>query len=173
MVNSLSTRTAKEGDQVYMQTASPIALNGSIVVPVGTYVQGTVSLARRSGRVSGRAQLALHLETLTLPGGKSLRFTPRVAAAEAGESGQKVEGVENTIQQAPGIGQDAARIAVLAGTGAAVGGLADRSWQAAGIGGAAGGAVGFATTLMTRGREVELRSGSTLDVVFDRPLEIE
>jgi hypothetical protein len=51
--------------------------------------------------------------------------------------------------------------------------LAEHSWSAAGIGGAAGGAVGLATVLLTRGREVELRTGSTLDVVFDRPLEIE
>jgi hypothetical protein len=173
MVNSLNTRTAKEGDQVYMQTATPVALNGAIVIPVGSYVQGTVSLARRGGRVSGRAELALHLDTLTLPGGKALRFAPRVAAADPGETSQKVDGAENTIRQGSNVGQDAARIAVLAGTGASVGGLTDQSWKGAGIGAAAGGAVGFATTLMTRGREVELRAGSTLDVVFDRALDVE
>ena len=88
MVNSLNTRTAKEGDQVYMQTASPIAVNGAIVVPVGSYVQGTVSLARRSGKVSGRAELALRLDTLTLSGGKSVRFNTRLASVDSGETGQ-------------------------------------------------------------------------------------
>jgi hypothetical protein len=33
--------------------------------------------------------------------------------------------------------------------------------------------VGIATTLLTRGKEVELRQGSTLDVVFDRAITIE
>lgn len=35
MVNSVSTRTAGEGDQVYLQTATPIAVSGQIVVPPG------------------------------------------------------------------------------------------------------------------------------------------
>ena len=173
MVNSLNTRTAKEGDQVYLQTASPITVNGAIVVPPGSYVQGTVSLAQRSGRVKGRAQLALRLDTLTLNSGKTVRFNTRLTSVDAGDSGQKVEERENTVKQGSDIGHDAGQIAILAGSGAAVGGLADRSWKAAGIGGAAGTAVGFATTLLTRGHEVELRAGSTLDVVFDRALEIE
>jgi hypothetical protein len=36
-----------------------------------------------------------------------------------------------------------------------------------------GSAVGLATVLLTRGKEVELRQGSTLDVVFDRPVTLE
>ena len=43
MENSLSTRTAREGDYVYLRTASPISLDGKIVVPVGSYVQGVVA----------------------------------------------------------------------------------------------------------------------------------
>jgi hypothetical protein len=173
MTNSVSTRTAREGDQVYFQTASPIAADGRILVPVGSYVQGTVSQAKRSGKVAGKAELAIHLDTLLLASGKSLKFTPRLAGVESNDSGQKVEGAEGGVKQASGHGQDAGRIAILAGSGASVGGLADRSWSGAGIGAAAGSAVGLATVLLTRGREVELRSGSTLDVVFERPLAIE
>jgi hypothetical protein len=77
------------------------------------------------------------------------------------------------VEQAPTVGKDAARIAILTGTGASIGGIADRSWTGAGIGAAAGSAVGLATVLLTRGKEVELRQGSTLDVVFDRPIVIE
>src|ERR1051326_8670280 len=71
MVNSVSTRTAQPGDQVYLRTASPIAVDGQIIVPVESYVTGTVSQSRRSGRVSGRAEMAIRLDTLMLPGGKS------------------------------------------------------------------------------------------------------
>jgi hypothetical protein len=174
MMNSLTTRTAKEGDQVYLQTASPIALDGRIVVPPGSYVQGTVAMAKRSGKVSGRAELALRLETLTLASGKAMKFAPHLSSVDdAAESGQKVTGNEGVVKQSSSVGHDAERIAILAGSGAGIGGLADRSWKGAGIGGAAGGAVGIATTLLTRGREVELHAGSTLDVVFDRPMTIE
>lgn len=173
MVSSVSTRTAKAGDQVYLQTASPIAAGGSIVVPVGTYVQGTVAESKRSGRVKGRAEIALHLETLTFASGKALKIAPHLDSVDSGESGQKVEGNEGAVKQSGSKLQDAGRIAILAGTGAGIGGIADHSWQGAGIGAGIGGAVGAATTLLTRGHEVDLRAGSTLDVVFDRPLTIE
>jgi hypothetical protein len=173
MVNSINTRTAAEGDQVYLETASPIALNGQIVVPRGSYVQGVITHAKRSGKVAGRAELGIRLETLTLPGGKAMQIAPRLSAVDSENTGQKVDKDEDLIKQAPDRGKDAARIAIWAGSGAAIGGIADRSWTGAGIGGAAGGAVGVATMLLTRGKEVELRQGSTLDVVFDRPITIQ
>jgi hypothetical protein len=173
MVNSISTRTAQEGAQVYMRTASPISDGSSIIVPVGSYVQGTILLAKRSGKVAGRAQLAIRLDVLTLPGGKTLKFSPHLSSVDDGETTQKVVNNEGTIQQGSSVGKDAERIAILAGTGAGIGGVADRSWTGAGIGGAAGSAVGIATTLLTRGREVELRQGSSLDVVFDRALVVD
>ncbi len=167
MENSLSTRTAQEGDFVYLRTAVPIANANEIAVPVGSYVQGVVTEAKHSGRVKGRAQLAIRLETLTLASGKVYKFAPHLSAVDSGETGQKVVGAENAVEQAPGKGQDAERIAILAGTGASIGGLADRSWKGAGIGAGVGSAVGLATVLLTRGKEVELRQGSTLDVVFE------
>jgi hypothetical protein len=173
MENSLSTRTAQQGDYVYLRSASPIAVDGQIIVPVGSYVQGVVVATKRSGRVSGRAELAIRLETLTLAQGKVVKFAPHLSSVDSGDSGQKVVGKENLVEQQSTHGQDAARIAILAGTGASIGGVAARSWSGAGIGGAAGSAVGLATVLLTRGKEVELKQGATLDVVFDRPIVIE
>jgi hypothetical protein len=173
MVNSINTRTAAEGDQVYLQTASPIAMGGQIVIPSGSYVQGVITHAKRSGKVVGRAELGIRLDTLTLPGGKAMQIAPRLSSVDSENTGQKVDKDEGIVKQAPDRGKDAARIAIWAGSGAAIGGVADRSWTGAGIGGAAGGAVGVATMLLTRGKEVQLRQGSTLDVVFDRPITIE
>jgi len=173
MMNSISTRTAAEGNQVYLQTATPVAINGQIVIPPGTYVQGSVSRAKRSGRVKGRAELGLRLETMTFAGGKMLKISPRLSEVDSGETGQKVDDRESLVKQGPNVGKDAAQIAIMAGSGAAIGGLADRSFKGAGIGAAAGSVVGLATALLTRGNEVELRQGSTLDVVFDRDVVIE
>jgi hypothetical protein len=173
MMNSISTRTAAEGDQVYLQTATPVAVNGEIVIPPGTYVQGSVSHVKRSGRVKGRAELALHLESMTLPSGKMLKIAPRLSSVDSGETGQKIEGQESQVKSGSSVGKDAAQVAILAGSGAAIGGLADRSFKGAGIGAGAGTAVGLATALLTRGNEVELKQGSTLDVVFDRSVSIE
>jgi hypothetical protein len=173
MENSINTRTAEEGDFVYLRTASPISVSGDMVVPVGSYVQGVVTESKRSGRVAGRAQLAIRLDSLTLASGKVYKFSPHLSAVESGDTGQKVLGKEGAIQQAPTRGEDAKQIAILAGSGAAIGGLADRSLKGAGIGTGVGSAVGLATVLLTRGKEVELRQGATLDVVFDRPVTVE
>jgi hypothetical protein len=173
LVNSVNTRTAQEGDYVYLRTASPIAGGGHILVPVGSYVQAVVSNAHRSGRVSGRAELAIRIETLTLPEGKVIRVNPHLSSVDAAGSGQKVDAQEGDIKQAPGHDADAARMATTAGTGAAIGGLAERSWSAAGIGGAAGAGAGLAVVLLTRGKEVELHQGATVDVVFDRAVPLD
>jgi type IV secretion system protein VirB10 len=172
MVNSVTTRTAQEGDYVYLSTATPIVAGGRVLVPEGSYVQGVVSRVKRSGRVSGRAELGIRIESLTLRSGAMIQLSPRLGSVDAGGSDQKVD-KENGITQGSSHGADAARVATLGGTGAALGGMIDRSWTGAGIGAGAGGAVGLASVLLTRGREVELRQGSTIDVVFDRPVQVD
>jgi hypothetical protein len=173
MVNSVSTRTAREGDYVYLRTATPIVAGGAILVPVDSYVQGTITHSKRSGRVKGIAELGIRIETLTMASGQVIRMTPSLTSVDAEGSDQKVVGKESQVQQGTSHGADAVRIAGPGTMGAAVGGLADRSWKGAGIGGGAGSALGLATVLLTRGREVELRQGSTIDVIFDRPVTIE
>jgi hypothetical protein len=175
MENSITTRTAKDGDYVYLRTGSPISVAGSIILPVGSYVQGVVTNAKRSGRVKGRAELAIRLETITLPTGSVYKFSPKLASVDSGAGEQKVIGKENSVQEGSTYGQDAARIAILAGSGGALGAIIDQNARGAGagIGAGAGAAVGLATVLLTRGREVELRQGSSLDVIFDRPVGLE
>jgi type IV secretion system protein VirB10 len=173
MLNSVSTRTAAEGNQVYLQTVTPVAIDGAMVIPPGTYVQGSVSHAQRSGRVKGRAELGIRLETMTFTGGKIVKISPRLSAVDSGETGQKIDDAESQIKQAPTRGKDAEQVAILAGSGAAIGGLADRTFKGAGIGAGVGTAVGLAKVLLTRGNEVDLHQGTTLDVVFDRAVVIE
>jgi hypothetical protein len=173
MVNSISTRTAREGDHVYLRTASPILVNGQFLVPVESYAEGVVSHSVRSGRVKGRAELGIRIDTFTLPTGKTIRVSPHLSSVDSAGTEQKVESKENEIKQGGTKGADAERIAVIAAEGGAIGGLADRSWKGAGIGAGAGTAIGLATTLLTRGKEVELLPGSTFDVVFDRPVIID
>ncbi|HSR08019.1 MAG TPA: hypothetical protein VLM42_12775 [Bryobacteraceae bacterium] len=173
MMNSISTRTAAEGNHVYLQTATPVAVNNQIVIPPGTYVQGSVSHSKRSGRVKGRAELGIRLETMTFADGKMVKISPRLSEVDSGAGGQKVDDSESQVKAAGTRGKDAGQVAILAGTGAAIGGLADESFKGAGIGAGVGTAVGLARVLLSRGNEVELRQGTTLDVVFDRDVVIE
>jgi len=171
LMNSISTRTAREGDYVYMRTATPIVSKGEIVVPEDSYVQGVVTASKRSGRVKGRAELAIRIENLTLLDGRVVRVTPHLASVDSDGTEQKVTR-EGSVEQGGSKEADAARIATVGGTGAAIGGLADRSWKGAGIGAGVGGGVGTAVVLLTRGREVDLKQGSTVDVIFPRAVPI-
>lgn len=172
-VNAINTRTARDGDFVYLRTSSPISAGDRIVVPEHCYVQGVVAHTKRGGRVSGRAELAIRLETLTFPNGRVVKFTPKVASVDSGNSSQRVEGQEGAIEQGSGVGDDAKRLAILAGTGASIGGLAEQSWSGAGIGAGIGAGVGVASALLTRGKDVELHPGMSIDVVFDRAVNLE
>jgi hypothetical protein len=46
--------------------ARPVEVDGKVVIPEGTPVQGRVVYARRSGRLSGVAQLRLTLDSLQM-----------------------------------------------------------------------------------------------------------
>jgi hypothetical protein len=173
LVNSVSTRTAREGDYVYMRTAVPIVAGGGILVPEGSYVQGVVIHSKRSGRVKGVAELGIRIQNLTMPSGKVIQMTPSLKSVDSEGTDQKVIAKESTVQQGTSHGADAARIAGTSMAGAAIGGLADQGWRGAGIGAGIGSGVGLATVLLTRGREVDLRQGSTIDVIFDRPVTID
>jgi hypothetical protein len=173
IMNAINTRTAQEGDMVYLQTETPVAIDNRVVVPTGAYVQGVVTRSKRGGRVSGTAELGIRLETLTLHDGRSFKFAPLLSSVEAGNTSQRVDRKEDLVRQGPEKGKDVARVAIFAGSGAAIGGMVDNSWSGAGIGGGIGSAVGLATVLATRGSDVLLRAGSSIDVVFDRAVRLD
>jgi hypothetical protein len=125
LVNTITTRTAREGDYIYFRTASPIVAGGTILVPADSYVQGVVTRSVRSGRVKGRAELAIRIENLTLSSGKVVKMNPMLASVDSNDTDQKVVSRENEVRQGTSHGHDAATIASTGGAGAAIGGLAE------------------------------------------------
>jgi len=172
MINSVSTRTAHEGDYIYMRTATPIAAGGDIVVPEGSYVQGVVSHTRHNGSVKGKAELGIRIETMTLPSGKVIRLTPHLSSVDAGGTKQKVDAKEDQIEQSSRQGNDATRVTEMGTSGAVVGAVVDHGWTGAGIGAGAGTGLGLAL-MLSRPKQVDLRQGTTIDVVFDRAVPVD
>jgi type IV secretion system protein VirB10 len=171
--NTITTRTARPGDKVYLRTASPIIAGDRVVVPPGCFAQATVTVVKRGGRVKGRAELGLRLDSLALPSGRVFQFAGKLDSVEAAGSAQAVDREEGMIRQGPDGGRDATVAATRSAQGAALGAIVDRSARGAGIGAGAGGAAGLAQILLTRGRDVELRRGATVDVVIERRLTVE
>ena len=84
-----------------------------------------------------------------------------------------MKGEEGKVQQDSTKGKDAGTIAQAAGTGATIGALADQSAKGAGIGGLAGAAAGLGYALLTRGPDVTLPPGTSIQMVLQRPLELQ
>jgi hypothetical protein len=82
LINSISTKHSMEGDRVYLETAFPILANGRIVIPVGSYVAGTVTQIQKPGRVKGRGEIYVRFDTLTLPNGVTRDFGSRLGTLD-------------------------------------------------------------------------------------------
>jgi hypothetical protein len=169
--NGVSTRTARVGDPVYFETLFPIMQDGKIIIPAGSYVSGEITETKRPGRVKGRGELMLRLETLILPNAYMVRFDGSPASASTG--GNETTNREGKIEGDSNKKGDASTVAKTTAAGAGIGGLATRTGTGAGIGAGAGLAVGLAAILLTRGPEAELPRGTTLEATLDRPLDFD
>lgn len=169
--NAITTRNAKRGDSVYLETLFPIVQESRVVIPAGSYVQGEILDAKRPGRVKGRGELMVRFNTLILPNGYTVSFNavPNNAGTGGNES---VEG-EGKIKGDTDRTGDVGTVIKTTGAGAGIGAIAGRTGKSAGIGAGVGAAVGLATVLLTRGPELELPRGTTVDVELNRPLYLD
>src|ERR1035437_4084463 len=169
--NAVTTRNAKPGDPVYLETLFPIVINDRILIPAGTYVQGEIQEAKRPGKVKGRGEIRMRLNTMILPNGYMVDFN--AIPTNAGTGGNESTDSEGKIKGDTDKAADAGTIVKTTGIGAGVGAIAAQSAKGAGIGAGAGAAVGLAAVLLTRGPELELPRGTTVDVVLDRTLYLD
>jgi type IV secretion system protein VirB10 len=173
LINSVSTKNSVAGDRIYLETVFPIVIDSHIVIPPGSYVQGTVTEVKRPGRVKGRGELYVRFDTLTLPNGVSRDFRSRLGSVDA-RANEKLDQKEGMVKGDSNLGGDTRIVGETAATGASIGAIAGsaagHAGLGAGIGGAAGAAAGLAGVLLTRGPEAVLAKGSTVEMILDRPL---
>jgi type IV secretion system protein VirB10 len=158
---------------VYLETAFPVVSDGRVVIPPGSYVAGTVTHVKRPGRARGRGELYLRFDTLTLPNGVTRDFRSRVGSLDGQNPGDfdrtegKISSEGNKSGDAQSVGEATAAGATV---GVIAGGAAGRYGMGAGIGAAAGAAAGLTGVLLSRGPDVLLAKGTTLEMVLDRQL---
>jgi type IV secretion system protein VirB10 len=169
---AISTKTAKEGDAVYAQTNFPVVIDERILIPAGTYVQGKINHIQRGGRVKGRAELLIHFTSLIYPSGYTVMLPGSIENVPGAEHAT-TKGSEGKIQQDSETGKKLETVAKTAGAGAAVGGLGTGSWKGAGIGGGIGAGVGAAIGLLSRGADVRLEPGTSVEMVIQRDVPLD
>lgn len=169
--HAISTKGAREGDPIYAETTFPVVLNDRVLIPANTFVQGRISNIKRPGRIKGRAEVLIHFTTMIYPSGYTV-LLPGAIENVPGAENTNMKGEEGTIQQSGSKAKDVGTVASTASTGAVIGGLS-QGGKGALIGAAAGGVVGTAIALLTRGNDVRLESGTTLEMVIQRSIPVD
>ena len=168
---AITTKSARPGDPVYAQTAFPITKDDQIVIPAGTFVQGEVQRVVRPGRVKGRAELQMSFTSMIFPNGYTVML-PGAVQNTPGSTTNTMKGKEGTIQGDSTKGKDVGTVISSTIPGAGIGAIADGGKGAA-IGGASGGIIGLATVLLTRGPEITLGTGDSLEMVLESNIELD
>jgi hypothetical protein len=154
LLDGVSSDKSRSGDSFMSTLTEPIVVNGKTVLAKGTKIRGRVVDAKDSGRVKGRASLALKL-TEIVRDGKPVNISTKQYTAVA----------EPTKKR------DAAIIGGGAGIGAAIGAIAGGGKGAA-IGAAVGGGGGTGAVLATKGKQIRFAPEHVVSFTLAGPIEI-
>ena len=151
---SIDTRRNRAGDGFTSTLAQPIEIDGRVLVPAGTTFAGHVTTARGSGRMKGRAQLGLALDSFQLNGREyrvETTSVDRVSASHKKRNSWLIGGG--------------------AGVGAAIGAIAGGG-KGALIGAGAGAGAGTAGAALTGKKEVGIVAETPLRFTLRAAVEL-
>jgi hypothetical protein len=151
LVTPLASNTSKVEDAIRGTLGESIIVAGATAIPKGTPIGGTVLEALESGRVKGKASIALQFNSLDLRGQNVRIRTPRIT--REAETNRK---------------EDVKKGGIGAGAGAIVGGIAGGGKGAA-IGAAVG---GTGAVLATKGEELEMPAGASIDTTLSDAITV-
>jgi hypothetical protein len=156
---SIGSDTSRVEQAVTAHLTRPIVIHGDTVLPAGSRVNGVVTDATRSGRVKGRAHVALRFDSIVPAGaaGEGTRYRMETTAVGRTAAAQKK--------------RDAMEIGGATAGGALIGAIAGGK-KGALIGGAVGGGAGTGVVLSQRGKEVRLPKGTPLTLKLSEPLTV-
>jgi hypothetical protein len=153
---TVGSDVSKVEEAVQAHLSRAVVASGITVLPEGSRVTGVVTDATRSGKVKGRAHVAMRFTTL-VPRGEEERYQIRTSPISRVAPATKKK--------------DALEIGAPAAGGAIIGGILGGK-KGAVIGGAAGGGAGTAVVLSTRGKEVQVPKGAALTLKLSEPLTL-
>ena len=126
--NALSTRNSNAEDRFTMTTRSPSQYEGAVI-------EGTVSNVNASGRVSGRADMALNFESIRLRNGRTYQFSGVIEQVRTADGEIISVDNEGRVEEESQTEKTVQRGAIGAALGAIIGAIS---------GGAKGAAIGAA-----------------------------
>jgi hypothetical protein len=149
MIDAVDSERARVGQSFAASLDQPVMVDGETLIPRGADVQVKLVDSKESGKLTGKAELALSLQSVRI-------------------NGQMVDVNTQTVKQESS--SRTARTAKVAGGTAAVGaiiGAIAGGGQGAAIGAGAGAAAGAGVQLATSGQRVHVPSETRLTFVLD------
>jgi type IV secretion system protein VirB10 len=168
---AISTKTAKDGDPVYAEAAFPFVVNEQVVIPAGTYIQGKIERVQRGGHVKGRAEVLIHFTSMIYPNGYTVMLGGSVENTPGAEK-TSMKDSEGTIRQDSDAAKKAGTAAGTATTGAVIGAVTN-GLKGAGIGAGVGGAAGLAVGMLSRGADIRLEQGTSIEMEIQREVTVD
>ena len=158
---SIDTKVTQNNDRFKLTVQSPDAFRGATI-------EGFVTGVGRSGRVSGRSNLTLNFETITLRNGERYDFAGYLQSLKD-HTGKVVKiDPEGTVKGGSQTKQTAKRGGIGAGIGAIIGAIAGGGTGAA-IGAVIGGGAGAGSVLVQGRDDLQLMKGSLITIQSTSP----
>jgi hypothetical protein len=152
LASGIASDSSKVEDAVRATVREALVVDGQTVVPMGAELAGVVTDVADSGRVKGRARIAYRFDSLTVGDEQyDIATAPTSHLAPATKS------------------EDATKIGIGAGAGAAIGAILGGGSGAA-KGAVIGGAAGTGAVLATKGEQVRLGPGANVTTRLTAPL---
>ena len=169
MDQQISSETARIGDRFTTTVVDPVySHNGVEVIPAGSKVIGRITNVRRAERPSKAGMIEVQFISVQLPNGRTYPINGSLTDLSATnvnyDSEGQVTGRSSIKRNAVGIGGGAATGAVI---GAASGG-----GKGAGIGAGIGAGLGVAGSLLSKGQEAVVKSGTEFGVILNRSISL-
>ena len=168
LTQTLSTKANFQNDPFTATVTEPLVLGGKQIIPLGSTVDGRIAWLVRPGRTRGVGEMRLDVDKVTFPDGRSYTLSAVLVNAY-GAQGAKVQDEEGNVKGPSSRMKDLQMIGLGMGGGGFLGVILGGAHGAV-IGGAIGGGALLANTLMRRGEDLTLPTGTQLEYQLTREL---
>lgn len=159
--NEINTKVSQNNDRFRMTVQSPDEFRGATI-------EGYISGVGRSGKVTGRSNVTLNFERITLRNGQTYDFAGYLQSVKDATGKEVKVDTEGTAKGESQTKETAKRGGIGAGIGAVIGAIAG-GVKGAAIGAVIGGGAGTASVAIQGNGDLQLGKGSSITVQSSSP----
>jgi len=168
MNQTITSETARVGDQFTTTVVDPVYASGIELIPAGSEIVGRVVTVNRASRKSKAGTIGVHFVSLRLPTGIARAINGDLTDVAANNV---IADNEGEVSGRSAMKRNVVFIGGGAAAGALIGAIAGGG-KGAGIGAIVGGGLGAAGAVFSKGHEAVVNSGTEFGVVLNQTLSL-